>query len=60
MKKVIFNDVHGAVDIRNQSVYLKELSMKGMGSEMNTTLVYQENVRNKDLRVLISACITLT
>lgn len=40
-EKVIFNDVHGAVDIRNQSVYLKELSMKGMGSEMNTTLVYQ-------------------
>ena len=40
-EKVIFNDVHGAVDIRNQSIHLKELSMKGMGSNMNTTLVYQ-------------------
>jgi hypothetical protein len=40
-EKVTFNDVRGAVDIRNQSVYLKQLSMKGMGSDMNTTLVYQ-------------------
>ena len=40
-EKVIFNDVCGAVDIRNQSVHLKELSMKGLGSKMNTTLVYQ-------------------
>lgn len=40
-EKVTFNDVRGAVDIRNQSVYLKQLCMKGMGSDMNTTLVYQ-------------------
>ena len=40
-EKVTFNNVRGAVDIRNQSVYLKQLSMKGMGSDMNTTLVYQ-------------------
>lgn len=39
--KMIFEDVRGAVDIRNQAVHLKGLSMKGMDAQMNATLVYR-------------------
>ena len=38
---MIFEDVRGAVDIRNQAVHLKGLSMKGMDAQMNATLVYR-------------------
>ena len=37
---MVFEDVHGAVDIRNQAVHLKDLSMRGMDAQMNATLVY--------------------
>lgn len=39
--KMIFEDVRGAVDIRNQAVHLKGLSMRGMDAQMNATLVYR-------------------
>lgn len=38
---MVFEDVHGAVDIRNQAVHLKDLSMRGMDTQMNATLVYR-------------------
>ncbi len=38
---MVFEDVHGAVDIRNQAVHLKDLSMRGMDAQMNATLVYR-------------------
>lgn len=39
--KMLFTDVKGAVDMRNQAIHLKELSMKGLGATMNTTLLYR-------------------
>ena len=39
--KMVFKNVHGAVDIRNQAIHLKELGMEGLGATMNTTLIYQ-------------------
>ena len=39
--KMVFTDVRGNVDVRNQAVHLKELSMKGMGATMRTTLLYR-------------------
>ena len=39
--KMTFRNVHGAVDVRNQAIHLKELSMEGLGATMNTTLIYQ-------------------
>lgn len=38
---MVFEDVHGAVDIRNQAVHLKDLSMRGMDAQMDATLVYR-------------------
>lgn len=40
-ERMLFENIHGAVDIRNQAIHLKELSMKGLGAEMRTSLVYQ-------------------
>ena len=39
--KMVFKNVHGAIDIRNQAIHLKELSMEGMDATMRTTLIYQ-------------------
>ena len=39
--KMLFENVRGDVDIRNQAIHLKELSMRGLGATMNTTLLYQ-------------------
>lgn len=39
--KMLFTNVHGAVDVRNQAIHLKELGMEGLGATMNTTLIYQ-------------------
>lgn len=39
--KMLFENVHGAIDIRNQTVHLQELSMTGLGATMNTTLLYR-------------------
>lgn len=39
--KLLFENVRGAVDIRDQTVHLQELSMTGLGATMNTTLLYR-------------------
>ena len=39
--KMLFENVLGAVDIRNQAVHLKNLSMVGLGAQMKTVMVYQ-------------------
>ena len=39
--KMTFRNVHGAVDVRNQAIHLKELSMEALAATMNTTLIYQ-------------------
>ena len=39
--KILFTDVRGDVDVRNQAIHLKELSMNGMGATMKTTLLYR-------------------
>ena len=39
--KMLFENVHGAVDIQDQTVHLQELSMTGLGATMNTTLLYR-------------------
>ena len=46
LKKVVFdkmqfNDVHGNVDIRNQAVHLKDLSMRALDAEMKMKMVYR-------------------
>ena len=40
-EKMVFENVRGAVDVRNQAIHLKELSMNGLGATMNTTLLYR-------------------
>lgn len=39
--KLVLKNVHGAVDVRDQTIHLQELSMKSMGATMRTTLLYQ-------------------
>ena len=38
--KLLFENVRGAVDVRNQAVHLQELSMTGLGATMRTTVIY--------------------
>lgn len=45
--KMVFEDVRGDIDVRNQAVHLKELSMRGMDAEMRTTLIYQARQRKR-------------
>lgn len=45
--KMVFEDVRGDIDVRNQAVHLKELSMRGMDAEMRTTLIYQATQRKR-------------
>lgn len=39
--KMVFENVRGAVDVRNQAVHLKNLSMRGLDADMHATLVYR-------------------
>lgn len=39
--KMVFNKIHGAIDVRDQTIHLKELSMNTIGATMRTTVVYQ-------------------
>ena len=46
LKKVVFDkmefeDVHGAVDIKNQAVHLKDLSMRALDAQMKMVMVYK-------------------
>ena len=45
--KMTFEDVHGAVDIRNQAIHLKDLSMKSLEAQMRSTLVYRAREKEK-------------
>ncbi len=45
--QMIFEDVEGAVDVYNQAVHLKDLSMKGLDAQMNATLVYRAKEEKK-------------
>lgn len=45
--KILFEDVHGAVDIRDQAIHLKNLSMIGMDAKMRSTLVYHAAHKDK-------------
>ena len=46
--RMLFEHVHGAIDIRNQAMHLKELSMVGLdGAKMKSTLVYQAAKKEK-------------
>ena len=45
--KMKFENVSGAVDVRNQAVHLKNLSMNGLGAKMQTTLVYRAKEADK-------------
>lgn len=39
--KMLFENVHGAVDIKNQAVHLKDLSMRALDAEMKMVMVYK-------------------
>lgn len=39
--KMLFENVHGAVDILNQAVHLKDLSMRALDAEMKMIMVYK-------------------
>lgn len=39
--KMLFEQVHGAVDIKDQYIYLKDLSMIALGAQMKTVAVYK-------------------
>lgn len=46
LKKVVFDkmefeDVHGAIDLKNQSIHLKDLSMRALDSRMRAVMVYK-------------------
>lgn len=39
--KMVFEDVHGAIDIKNQAIHLKDLSMRALDSQMRAVMVYK-------------------
>lgn len=39
--KMLFEDVHGAVDIKNQAVHLKDLEMRALDADMKAVVVYK-------------------
>ncbi len=44
---MLFEDVHGEVNVRNQAVFLKDLHMRGLEAGINATLVYQAKNKSK-------------
>lgn len=44
---MVFEHVRGAVDIRNQAVYLKKLTMRGLEADVETTLVYRTRKKTR-------------
>ncbi len=44
---MVFENVQGDIDIRNQAVHLKEVSMRGMDAQMNATLVYRAKEKKR-------------
>lgn len=53
---MVFEHVRGAVDIRNQAVYLKKLTMRGLEADVETTLVYRARKKHGDMQVSTSVC----
>lgn len=45
--KMIFEQVHGAVDLKDQYVYLKDLSMRALGANMKTVAVYKATEKKR-------------
>lgn len=39
--KMLFENVHGAVDVKNQAIHLKDLSMRALDSDMKAVMVYK-------------------
>lgn len=39
--KMIFENVHGAVDIKNQAIHLKDLEMRALDADMKAAMVYK-------------------
>ncbi|WP_072542062.1 AsmA family protein [Bacteroides mediterraneensis] len=44
---MVFEHVKGEVDIRNQAVYLKKLTMRGLEADVETTLVYRARKKTR-------------
>lgn len=45
--KMVFENVHGAVDVRNQAVHLKKLTMRGLDADIDATLVYRARRKSR-------------
>ena len=45
--KMLFENVRGAVDVRDQAIHLKNLSMRGLDADMSASLVYHANEKKK-------------
>lgn len=44
---MVFEHVRGTVDIRNQAVYLRKLTMRGLEADVETTLVYRARKKTR-------------
>ena len=44
---MLFENVNGAVDIRNKAIHLKNLSMRGLDADMKASLVYHTSNKKK-------------
>lgn len=40
-EKMLFENVHGAVDIKNQTIHLEDLSMRALDADMKAVMVYK-------------------
>ncbi|MFK2481860.1 AsmA family protein [Bacteroides fragilis] len=40
-EKMLFKNVHGAVDIKNQAIHLEDLSMRALDADMKAVMVYK-------------------
>lgn len=40
-EKMLFGNVHGAVDIKNQAIHLEDLSMRALDADMKAVMVYK-------------------
>ena len=40
-EKMLFENVHGAVDIKNQAIHLEDLSMRALDADMEAVMVYK-------------------
>lgn len=40
-EKMLFENVHGAIDIKNQAIHLEDLSMRALDADMKAVMVYK-------------------